>query len=237
MDGHAQRAQLVGQAVLLGAAWALQAWPLVMATAAILALGALRWPSAALFVHLHQRFVAPRLAAVPPIDGRPPRFSAALGAASLAGIGGLIAAGAESLGWALVLVNVAAVSAEAVIGRCAPCELFVWAARRNLVRLATPLAVRVPTGSAGAVPAGLVLVSAPYCHACRRLRAAIDALAPGLPYTEVDVMERPDVVRALDIRSTPTLLALDGARGEHGRLQGDWTTDELRRILAFNRAP
>ncbi len=140
IDGNAQRAQLIGQAVLLVVAWLTDSWVLVAVTGLILGIGALRWPSWALFIQIHQRLVAPRLADVPPIDARPPRFSAALGGVGLSSVAVAIAAGYSTIGWMLVLANAVAVTFEAAIGRCAPCELYVWAARHNLIRLATPLA-------------------------------------------------------------------------------------------------
>ena len=142
VDGNAQRAQLLGQSALLAAAWLSDAWPVVIATGVILGVGALRWPQRSLFIWAHERWVAPRLPAVPPADGRPPRFSAALGAHTVVPVGLAIAAGFESIGWGIVLANIAAMVAEAITGRCAPCELFVWAARRNLIRLATPIVGR-----------------------------------------------------------------------------------------------
>lgn len=142
LDGNAQRAQLLGQSVLLGLAWVLDLWPLVIATGVVLSVGFVDWPRAALFVRVHERWVAPRLAAVPPADGRPPRFSAIAGAATLMPLGALIGAGFGSVGWAIVLINIGAMIAEAVIGRCAPCELFIWAARHNLIRLAHPILAR-----------------------------------------------------------------------------------------------
>lgn len=140
IDGNAQRAQLLGQAVFLTIAWILDAWTLVVATGLVLGVGALSWPRWALFVQLHQRIVAPRISEVPPIDARPPRFSAALGALGLPLVGVAISAGYTTIGWTVVLANVAVVTLEAAIGRCAPCEVYVWAARRNLFRLTIPLA-------------------------------------------------------------------------------------------------
>lgn len=142
MDGNAQWAQLLGQAALLGVGWVVDAWPVVVAAGLILGVGALRWPDASLFIWVHERWIAPRVPAVPPADGRPPRFSAALGAFTLVPVGLAIAAGFETIGWAVVLVNIGALVAEAITGRCAPCELFVWAARRDLIRLAVPIAGR-----------------------------------------------------------------------------------------------
>jgi len=139
VDGNAQRAQLVGQSLMLGLSWLLDAWPLVTATGLVLGVGALRWPRAALFVQVHERLVAPRAPAVPPADGRPPRFSAALGAVTLISVSVVIAAGFESIGWLIVLVNIGAMVAESVVGRCAPCEFFIWAARHNLVRVTAPI--------------------------------------------------------------------------------------------------
>lgn len=115
---------------------------MIIATGLILGVGALRWPHWSLFIRTHERWIAPQLSAVPPADGRPPRFSAALGALTLVAVGVAIAAGFESIGWAIIRVNIGAMVAEVITGRCAPCELFVWAARRNLIRLAAPVAGR-----------------------------------------------------------------------------------------------
>ena len=142
MDGNAQRAQLVGQAAMLACAWLVSSWAVVAALAAAMAGSAVCWPQAALFVQVHQRLVVPHKRAVPPIDARPPRVSAAVGAAILTVVAGLLASGMDSIGWALVLLNVGAMIAEAVFGRCAPCELFVWLSRRGLVRLVDPLVGR-----------------------------------------------------------------------------------------------
>ena len=142
VDGNAQRAQLLGQSSLLAVGWLIDAWPVVIATGVILGVGALHWPRGSLFIRVHERWIAPRLSAVPPADGRPPRFSAALGALTLVPVGSAIAAGFDTIGWAIILVNIGAMVAEVITGRCAPCELFVWAARRNLIRLAAPVAGR-----------------------------------------------------------------------------------------------
>ena len=142
VDGNAQRAQLVGQAATLACAWLVSSWAVVAVLAATMAVSAMWWPQAAFFVKVHQRLVAPHLPAVAPIDARPPRFSAAVGAAVLTVVAGLLAGGIDSIGWALVLLNVGAMVAEAVFGRCAPCELFVWLSRRGLVRLIDPLVGR-----------------------------------------------------------------------------------------------
>lgn len=142
IDGNGQRAQLVGQAVLVLSAWLLDWWALVALTGVVLGVGALRWPQWAVFVRLQERLIAPRVPAVPPTDGRPPRFSAALGAVTLPMVAAVIAGGFATPGWTLALVGAGAALAEAVRGKCAPCEFFVWAARRNLIRLAAPLVDR-----------------------------------------------------------------------------------------------
>ena len=139
VDGNTQRAQLVGQATVLSVAWLTDQWIVVGALAVVMGVGAVCWPRGALFVRIHERFAVPRLSAVAPADGRPPRFSALLAVVTLAPVAGAIAVGWSTIGWAIVLTNVGAMVSEVIVGKCAPCELFVWLARRNHIRLRFPL--------------------------------------------------------------------------------------------------
>ena len=84
---------------------------------------------------------------------------------------------------------------------------------------------------ADGISPGLWLFTAPYCHRCVRLRDRLDSVAPVIAYETVDVCERPDLVRSLDIRSAPTVLAV-GANGQvQAWLTGDDTDEELDRVL------
>lgn len=49
------------------------------------------------------------------------------------------------------------------------------------------------------------------CRAVRRVSSEVAALLPGVRHVEVDAESHLDAVRALDVRSTPTLLILDSA--------------------------
>jgi thiol-disulfide isomerase/thioredoxin len=47
------------------------------------------------------------------------------------------------------------------------------------------------------------------CRATRRVLADVAALVPGVAHVEIDAEARLSLVRALDIRRTPTVLVLD----------------------------
>ena len=116
--------------------------------------------------------------------------------------------------FALLLAVLGAGSALGLVGR--------WAAHRQ---------VPADVGHAGDLARGLWLFTAPYCHRCVQLRRRLDAIRPVIAYETVDVCERPDLVRALDIRSAPTLLAI-GANGRLlDRLAGECTDEGLARVV------
>ena len=79
----------------------------------------------------------------------------------------------------------------------------------------------VPALAAADVPGGLVApLTALYftsrlCAACRETADVVRAAAPEVPAVGVDVRERPDLVRALAVFETPTLLLLD----QRGRIR------------------
>ncbi len=52
------------------------------------------------------------------------------------------------------------------------------------------------------------------CRATRQLLADVAAGSPGVSHIEIDVADRLDLVRLLDIRRTPTVLVL----GPHGQI-------------------
>jgi thiol-disulfide isomerase/thioredoxin len=49
------------------------------------------------------------------------------------------------------------------------------------------------------------------CRATRRILEEVTVLVPGVSHVEIDAEENLDLVRALDIRRTPTVLFLDSA--------------------------
>lgn len=81
------------------------------------------------------------------------------------------------------------------------------------------------------LPAGAVLFSAPYCARCSALRALIHQIAPGEPLRELSVVDYPDVVRQLDIRSAPTLLIVNQEGAVTERLAGSIDAHELVKAL------
>ncbi|SDG48063.1 Thiol-disulfide isomerase or thioredoxin [Sinosporangium album] len=62
--------------------------------------------------------------------------------------------------------------------------------------------------------ATLVLFSTAFCAPCRATRRVLNevaAIVSGVAVVEVDAESRLDLVRGLDVTSTPTVLVLDGA--------------------------
>jgi len=69
----------------------------------------------------------------------------------------------------------------------------------------------------------LVQFSTAFCQPCRATRvilADVAAARPGVRHIEVDAESHLDVVRALDIRRTPTVLVVDRAGQIVGRASG-----------------
>lgn len=65
--------------------------------------------------------------------------------------------------------------------------------------------------------ATLLQFSSPFCAPCRATRALladVAAAAEGVKHVEVDVEDRPDLVRLLDVRRTPAVFVL----GPDGRI-------------------
>ncbi|MFF0309217.1 thioredoxin family protein [Streptosporangium sp. NPDC004379] len=62
--------------------------------------------------------------------------------------------------------------------------------------------------------ATLVQFSSAFCQPCRatrRILAEVAAMVPGVAHVEIDAEARLDLVRALNILRTPTVLVLDGS--------------------------
>jgi thiol-disulfide isomerase/thioredoxin len=67
--------------------------------------------------------------------------------------------------------------------------------------------------------ATLLQFSSPFCAPCRAARqllAEVAGISEGVAHVEIDVAERMDLARQLDIRRTPTILVL-GPRGQVAR--------------------
>lgn len=221
VDSRSQRAQLLGQVALSLTAWRLDAPILVAATAVMLGIGALWWPAGAVFVQLHERVVLPHLPRRAPVDGRPPRFSAALGGVTFGVLSLVLLTELRSVAWAVLVVNACVMLVEVVVGRCAPCEAFVWAARRGLVPSRAPVS--------DPLPHGLTLFTSPLCAACESMKVRLAAEAPSLSVNEISVFDRPDLVRLLDVRSTPSVFVVDD-RGDIRAQASD--EDQLAAALA-----
>lgn len=68
----------------------------------------------------------------------------------------------------------------------------------------------------GAGEAEYVLFTTPYCVPCRRIKANLDAAGAG--FVVVDLSEYPRLARTYDVRTTPTLFALDAGGAIRERL-------------------
>lgn len=78
-------------------------------------------------------------------------------------------------------------------------------------------------GAAPGERATLVQFSSAFCAPCRatrRVLGEVTGLVPGVVHVEVDAELHLDLVRRLDVRSTPTTLVLDAAGREVRRATG-----------------
>jgi hypothetical protein len=185
-------------------------WPLLAILAAQLAIGLTlgrRWclPCVAYF-----ELVQPRIGEGPLEDARSPRFANMMGAVVLTAATVAIAAGYETLGWALGLLVAALALLAAVTGFCTGCEIYRLSARvrgvgHGELRRIDPADL---DGAAGDV---VVHFTHPLCSDCldveRRLRSE------GRTLVTVDVRRRPDLARKYGIGIVPTAVAVaaDGA--------------------------
>lgn len=101
--------------------------------------------------------------------------------------------------------------------------------RRDLRAVPPPGALAMVTGvlprDLAAPPGGLALLqlSSQFCADCRAARAVLTDVAAEVPGTlvrEIDVAMRPELVRLLGIRRTPTVLVVDPAGVELARRVG-----------------
>ena len=88
-----------------------------------------------------------------------------------------------------------------------------------------------------APPGGLALLqlSSQFCAECRASRSVLTDVAsehPGVTVREVDVAVRPELVRLLGIRRTPTTLVVDPAGVELARIVGVPRRSDLLGTLA-----
>ena len=110
--------------------------PVAPVFAVVLFLGAAFGPRYGPFLRLYADVVRPRLGPPPHVeDPRPPRFAATVGTVFLSAATIAFLAGADALGWGLVLVVAALAGLAAVTGICVGCELWLVFARRRHVEL------------------------------------------------------------------------------------------------------
>lgn len=84
-------------------------------------------------------------------------------------------------------------------------------------------------------PATLVQFSSSFCASCRATRAVCAQVATsiaGVRHIEVDAESHLDVVRALDIWRTPTVLVVDAAGRVVGRASGQPTRAQVVAAIA-----
>ncbi|KAA1427467.1 thioredoxin family protein [Nocardioides antri] len=96
----------------------------------------------------------------------------------------------------------------------------------------------VAAASTGAVPgdrATLVQFSSAFCAPCRTARVVLADVADqedGVHHVEIDAEKHLDLVRALDVRRTPTTLVLDAAGHEVLRAAGAPQKQQVLAALA-----
>ena len=98
----------------------------------------------------------------------------------------------------------------------------------------TRIADALPTESPGE-RATLVQFSSAFCAPCRSTRvvlADVAAREDGVRHVEVDAEQHLDLVRALDVRRTPTTLVLDGSGREVVRAAGAPRREQVLAALA-----
>ena len=93
---------------------------------------------------------------------------------------------------------------------------------------------------AGEADLTVVQFSTAFCGPCRATRARLQQLRttrPGLAYVHVDAESHLDEVRALDVRSTPTLFFLDRAGTVLGRADSAPAAAELTALVDARLGP
>lgn len=81
----------------------------------------------------------------------------------------------------------------------------------------------------------LLQLSSPICTPCRRTAARLGSLAGGearIRHVEIDIADRPEVARVLDVMRTPTVVAFDRGGAELLRISGEPRQGELEEALA-----
>jgi thiol-disulfide isomerase/thioredoxin len=95
----------------------------------------------------------------------------------------------------------------------------------------------LPSEFGGAYGAQVTIVqfSTTFCSSCRAAKALISDVVKGqedIAYYEVDAESNLDLVRKVDVRSTPTTLFLDNSGFEIARATGAPKRDQLIKVVA-----
>ena len=88
--------------------------------------------------------------------------------------------------------------------------------------------------------ATLVQFSTAFCQPCRatrRILAEVAAMVPGVAHVEIDAERRLDLVRALDVARTPTVLVLDADGRVVRRASGQPRTVDVIAVLGHAIRP
>lgn len=88
--------------------------------------------------------------------------------------------------------------------------------------------------------ATLVQFSSAFCAPCRatrRVLAEVAAMVPGVSHIEIDAEDRLDLVRAVGVLKTPTVLVLDAAGREVRRAAGQPRRADVIAALGAAVAP
>lgn len=132
IDVNVPRFNQAWVAALTALAFVLQVWPLVAATAALVALTRFGGPTYGLFTQLYLRLVRPRLAR--PITTEwadPPRFSQLLAVIFLSGATLLFLGGIDPVAWAVTLMVTALATLSAAAKICVGCIVYTWFVSRQ----------------------------------------------------------------------------------------------------------
>lgn len=137
IDQRAPRANQTVVALVTGAAYLLDFWPLVTLMGLQLIIGLTfgrRWcvPCWLYFKVIQPRFGEGRIE-----DSRPPRFANIVGAVFMSTATVLFLGGATTAGWVATLIVTALAGFAAISGICVGCELYVLFARLRGIKLAT----------------------------------------------------------------------------------------------------
>ncbi len=185
-------------------------WPLLAILAAQLAIGLGFGRRYCLPCLAYFELLQPAFGEGPIEDSRPPRFANMVGIVVLGGASIFLAAGLDTVGWALGLLVAGLALFSAITGVCAGCEIYKLAAHLRGIRTHTLDRVDLgELGDLGASPQGELVVqfTHPLCSGCRTLERQLRD--EGRHVVTVDVSRRPELARKYGIAVVPTAVAVE----------------------------